>query len=119
MGTLAETAIVDYRRLPIWENKLPFYVSAYSKQAEVCYFCFPIAANKRKSPFFVSSVCMCVYIYLHLYFYLYAAIPNRKRKPRQFSLIRLLLTHCANGSLSFVHLLIRKQTQVIIHLQTN
>jgi hypothetical protein len=40
-----------------------------------------------------------------------------KRKPRLFSLIRLPFAHRANGSLPFVRLLMRKQTEVI-RLQT-
>jgi hypothetical protein len=35
---------------------------------------------------------------------------NRKQKPRQFSLIRLPYSHRANRSLSFVRLLLIKQT---------
>jgi hypothetical protein len=42
---------------------------------------------------------------------------NGKRKPRRFSLIRLPFCHLVNGSLSFVRLLTRKQTEVI-RLQT-
>ncbi len=38
---------------------------------------------------------------------------NEKRKPRRFSLIRLPFGHCANGSLSFVHLLTKKETERI------
>jgi hypothetical protein len=41
-----------------------------------------------------------------------------KRKPRRFSLIGLLFAHRANGGLSFVCLLTKKQTEVI-HLQIN
>ncbi len=43
---------------------------------------------------------------------------NGKREPRQFSLIRLPFAHRANGSLSFVCLLTKKQMEVI-HLQTD
>jgi hypothetical protein len=57
MGTFAETASVDYR-LPLStkENKLMFPISVCSKQTEVfrCHFSF--AENKRKLPFFISSV---------------------------------------------------------------
>ncbi len=38
---------------------------------------------------------------------------KQKKKPRQFSLIHLLFPHCANGSLLFVYLLVRKQMEVI------
>ncbi len=43
-------------RLPTKENKLPFSVPVCSKQTEVCRFNFLFAANKRKSPFSVSSI---------------------------------------------------------------
>jgi hypothetical protein len=43
---------------------------------------------------------------------------NRKQKARQFSLIRLPFAHCANGSLSFVCFLTKRQTDVI-RLQTD
>jgi hypothetical protein len=43
---------------------------------------------------------------------------NGKRKPRRFPLFRLQFAHHANGSLSFVRLLIKKQTEVI-RLQTD
>jgi hypothetical protein len=43
---------------------------------------------------------------------------NGKQKPRRFSVIRLLFAHRANGSLPFIHLLTKKQTEVI-HLQTD
>ncbi len=38
---------------------------------------------------------------------------NRKRKPIQFSLIRLRFAYCANGNLSFVRLLTKKQMEAI------
>jgi hypothetical protein len=41
-----------------------------------------------------------------------------KRKPRHFSLIRLLFAHRAFGSLSFVRLFTKKQTE-FIYLQTD
>jgi hypothetical protein len=43
---------------------------------------------------------------------------NEKRKPRLFSLNSLPFAHRANGSLSFVRLFMKKQTEVI-RLQTN
>ncbi len=50
--------------------------------------------------------------------YIYAVVSNGKREPRQFSLIRSPFAHNANGGLSFVRLLTKKQTEVI-HFQTN
>jgi hypothetical protein len=38
---------------------------------------------------------------------------NGKRKTRRFSLIRLPFAHLAHGSLSFVRLLTKKQTEVV------
>jgi hypothetical protein len=35
--------------------------------------------------------CIRIYTHIYMYVYIYAAISNRKRKPRQFSLIRLPL----------------------------
>jgi hypothetical protein len=43
---------------------------------------------------------------------------NRQRKPRRFTLIRLLFVHRANRSLSFVRLLTKKKIEVI-RLQTD
>ncbi len=37
---------------------------------------------------------------------------KRKRKPRRFCLTRLPFANCANGSLSFVRLLTKNQTEV-------
>jgi hypothetical protein len=56
MGTFAETAIIDFYRLPTKENKLPFSISVCRKQMEVCRFRFSFAANKQKLLFSVSSV---------------------------------------------------------------
>ncbi len=60
-----------------------------------------------------------VYVYIHLYIkYMlpYTKISFGKWKPRRFSLIRLPFARFANGSLSFVCLLMKKETEVI-HLQ--
>ncbi len=48
----------------------------------------------------------------------YMETSNGKGKPRKFSLILLPFSHRANGSLSFVSLLTKKQTEVI-RLQTD
>ncbi len=64
---------------------------------------FPIAANKQKLPF---PARMFVYIRC------------RFKQPRRFFLISLAFTHHANGNLSFVCLLMKKQTEVIL-LQTD
>ncbi len=42
--------------LPTKENKLPFSASVYRKQTEICHFCLPFAANKRKLPISFSPV---------------------------------------------------------------
>ncbi len=104
-------------------------------------FCcpFPFAANKRK--FTVSVFRIYIYIHIHkyinvhthihihiqythmhIYIYTYhiythiyvcicAAVSNGKRKPRRFSFIRLMFAHRSNGSLSFVCLLSKNQTE--------
>jgi hypothetical protein len=62
-----------------------------------------------------------IYVYTSiyiLYLYIYPVVPNGKRKPRQFSLIRSAFVHHANGSLTFVRLVTKKQTEVI-RLQTD
>jgi hypothetical protein len=43
---------------------------------------------------------------------------NGKRKPRRFSIICLPFAHHANGSLSFVRLLMNQQTEVILCKRT-
>jgi hypothetical protein len=93
MGTFAETTVVDYRLLfADQENKLPFFVSVYSRQTEVAIF--------------VSSVCWIYSINIF-------QMGNGKQKPRRFSLIRLPFSHHANGSLSFLRLLTKEQREVI------
>ncbi len=54
----------------------------------------------------------------HTHTYIYPAISYKIRKPRRFSLIPLPFAHRKNGSLSFVWLLTKKQTEVI-HLLTD
>jgi hypothetical protein len=57
MGTLAESAIVDYpSSFADQEKHRPFSVSDYSKHTEVSHFHFPYTENKRKLPFSVSSI---------------------------------------------------------------
>jgi hypothetical protein len=43
---------------------------------------------------------------------------NEERKPGRFSLICLLIAHCAKGSLSFVRLFTKKQIVVITYKPT-
>ncbi len=65
-----------------------------------------------------------IYVYnIHiLYIYMYLLpfqMEDGKRKPKRFSLIRLPFAHRTNTvSLSFVHLLTKKQTEVV-RLQTD
>ncbi len=95
------------------ENKLLFSVSVCSKQTEVCLFSFVFAANKRKLPFSISYV---FYIYLCCCFNIHMLpfqMENGKWKPRRFFLICLSFPHHANGSLLFVRLLTKKETEVI------
>jgi hypothetical protein len=148
MGTFAETASFDYR-LPLStkENKLIFSISVCSKQMEVFRCCFSFTENKRKLPFFISSVFrlrnsrnvetwrhgdegMETWRHRDMETLRHGDIDtwrhrdmdmettDGKRKPRRFSLIGLLFAHRANGGLSFVCLLTKKQTEVI-HVQIN
>ncbi len=47
--------------------------------------------------------------------YIHAAISNKKveRKPKRYPLLNLLLSHRANGRLTLVRLLTKKQTEAI------
>jgi hypothetical protein len=56
MGTVAERAIVDYRLLFAGINKLPFSVSVWSIQTEVCHLYVPFASDSWKLPFSVCSI---------------------------------------------------------------
>ncbi len=58
---------INIHRLPTIKNKLPFSVSVCNKQTEVCRFRFPFATNRRKLPFFFSSVFQILYIYIYIY----------------------------------------------------
>ncbi len=101
MGTFAETAIIDYNLLCADQgNKLPFSLSVFRKQTEVCRFRFPFAENKKKLPFSIRSVLRSGNrdIYMR---HVDMETSSRKRNPGQFSLIHLLFALCANGSLSF------------------
>jgi hypothetical protein len=125
-----QTSITVYR-LPTKENKLLFPVSICRKQTEVYCFRFPYIH--------VHTVHIYIHIYkyinvhthihihiqythIHIYIYTYhiythiyvcicAAVSNGKRKPRRFSFIRLPFAHRANGSLSFIRLLAKNQTE--------
>jgi hypothetical protein len=108
---------------------------------------FPFAGNKRKLPFLlvpfsvcrILEMCMETWTYRHGYGDIETwghgsrdmetwkhgnmetwrhHTENGKRKPKQFSLIRLPFAPHPNGSWSFVHLLTKKQTEVIC-LQTD
>ncbi len=62
------------------------------------------------SSVFRIHIC-CHFNILYIYSICYIYIDG---KPRRFSLIGLLFSHCANRSLSFVRLLMKKQTDVIL-----
>jgi hypothetical protein len=115
---LKQQSSITVYRLPSKENKLPFSVSIFSKQTEVCRFCFPFATNKQKLLFSVSS-----FSWRHGYIetlrhgdmetlwhgdmvtWWHGGIEtwrhqreNRKQKPRWFAWIHLLFANCATGS---------------------
>ncbi len=58
-----------------------------------------------------------VSMYISISIYMYAVVSNGKQA-QAFSLIRLPFAHHANRSLSFVHLFMKKKTE-ITHLQTD
>ncbi len=60
---------------------------------------------------------MYIYLYLNMYIYTYTCCSfKRKTEARAIFLNRLPFTHCANGSLLFVHFFYEETTEVI-HLQ--
>ncbi len=60
-----------------------------------------------------------IFTFINIYMYIYVYCHFKwKTEARRFSLIHLLFAQCASGSLSFVHLLTKKQTKVI-RLQTD
>ncbi len=86
---LKQPSSITVYDLPTKENKLPFSVS-----------CLQLTNGNCRFP------------------YIYPAVSNGQWKPRQFSFIHLPFAHRAHGSLSFFHLLMKKQIEVI-HLQTD
>ncbi len=137
MGTFAQTAIVDYRLLFSDQGKQTSVSIPFPANTEVCRFRFLsvwfsvyiFIYGKRNWRKTATSVCyilkhqlnvyLCKYAAnMYIYIYIYAAVSNRKQKPRWLSLICLPFAHRTNESLLFVHLLAKKQTEVI-HLQTD
>ncbi len=108
-------------------------VTTFAETANVydsTVYCLPIKENKP--PLSISRIYIYllkwwhIYIYISIYKYTYTYIyiyillfqtENGKRKPRRFVLIRCPFVHCANGSLWFFRLFMKKQTEVI-RLQT-
>ncbi len=105
--------------LPNKENKLSFSVSSVFR----IYIYIYIYEKRNYQYIYVYihiskyiSTYLYIYIYIlyiHIYIYIdrYTAVSNGKQKIRRFSLIRLPFAHRANGSLSFVRLLTKKQTE--------
>jgi hypothetical protein len=83
-----------------------------------------IVCQPRKTNFHFPLVPFpYTYIYTHIHTSAYIYIlpfltENRKQKPRCFALIHLWFAHCTTRNLSFIHLLMKKQMEVIC-LQTN
>jgi hypothetical protein len=75
-------------------------------------FCLFAASGKRKRK---TSVC---FLHIEYKYVLPFQTEKGKRKPRRFSLFRLPFAHRVNGSLSFVRLFTKKQTEAI-RLQTD
>jgi hypothetical protein len=102
---LKQQSSITVYRSPTKKNKCPFSAFVYSTQTEVYRFRFPFAGNKQKLPFSISSV-FCLRSSGNV------ETSNGKREARQFSLIRLTFAPHANGSLSIVRLLMKKETEV-------
>ncbi len=117
MGTYVETANVDYR--------ISFCRSRRKTVTSVFHIYGYILKYWNGS---IYILWINIYIYIHIYniiyrylyqyiyIYIYDNVSNGKMengRPGDFSLILLPFAHCANGSLSFVHLLKKKQTEVI------
>jgi hypothetical protein len=106
-GHVFEPANIDY----------PLSFADQGKQTSV--FCFRLQqTNGSCCLYFYTNTHIHIahiYIYtcIYTYIYIYAVIPNGKLKPRRFSLILLPFAHRANGSLTFICLLTKKQTEVI------
>jgi hypothetical protein len=124
-----QTSIIIHR-LPNKENKLSVFhlqitnriwrlFSVCSKKMEVAVFCLYIEKRQhtyRYIDIYIEIyILISIYVYLYICIYIFAAVSNRKRKPRRFSLIRLPFTHRSN---EVCHLFMKKQTQVIC-LQTD
>jgi hypothetical protein len=89
----------------------------------------PFRFQLKLNTYIYTNICIYIYIYLYIYIYIYlyiymfvyihiciyvyATVSNGKRKPGRISLIHLPFAQCASGSLSFVCLLMKKQTEVI------
>jgi hypothetical protein len=131
-GHVSWTANVEYRLSFADQGKQTSafrfpYIYIYWNDSIYIYICNYIYKDidiSRYRCVYISRV--YIYIYLYIYVYLstyvykdiYAAISNGKRKPRRFFLILLPLTYRVNGSLSFLRLFTKRQTE-LIRLQTN
>ncbi len=121
------TVVIDWDVFWNSHRQLPVFVCQLRKIN--FRFPFPFAANRRKFaisilrlqqtngncrfllvPFF-TFVSVCIFIFILTFKYTF--ILQFQTHPRRFFLIRLPFAHCANGSLSFVRLLTKKQMEVI------
>jgi hypothetical protein len=119
------------------QKQTSVYISIWRKQTEVSVFIFHLQQTNGSCcfPMVLFSVCRILETWRHGDMQTWRPrhediaiwknwrhgdmeTSNRNRKPRQFSLISLPLAYHANGSLSFISLLTKKQTRVI-HLQTD
>ncbi len=73
--------------------------------------------GKRQLPFLCLGFRFPFENVAYIYISIYCRFKG-KRKPRRFSLVHLLFAHRANGSLLFVRLLTKKQTEAV-RLQTD
>ncbi len=85
-----------------------------SIQMEVCHFRFLFAADKRKLPFSICSRTMYILYSIHIHVHIHILLfQTENGSPEVFSLICSLFAHYTKERLSYVHLLTKKQTEVI------
>jgi hypothetical protein len=117
-------------------NRLLSFIFCWPKQTSIYRFrlqqtnggfhlCFSVVYGEMAAAAYIytenGTICIDIYIVpLYKYTengnYIYMLpfqTENKKKKPRRLSLIRLLFARRANGSLSFVRLLMKKQTKIL------
>ncbi len=133
---LKQQSSITVNHLPTKENKRLCPVSVCSKQKKLCRSRLQKTDGSCRFPLVPLSVCGIPKTWMHghgdivTWKWRHGDMETRRHghvessngkwkwKLRRFSLIHLLFAHCENGSLSFVRLLMKKQTEAI-RLQTD